>query len=116
MDSWFGAIGGFIGTCTAKPNVTLVGSDNKAKAIDDTQNPYWGKMYVSSTSTADGRFFNLTRHQNFLGFSGRASGDTDFGFGTVTINGSAWTVPAVVPYETTPVGNVLYHFTTEHSF
>ena len=113
MDCWYASIGGFIGLCSAKPDVTITGT-NSAAAINDAQNTYWGKMYVSSTSTSDGRFYNFTRAQNYLGFSGRVPSDADYGFGTVTIGGTAQTVPATVPVAAVPA-NSLYYFMTEHT-
>lgn len=112
MDCKYASIGGFIGKCEAKPNVTLVGAANSTAAIDDTQNAYWGKMYVSSTTTSDGRFYNFERKQNFLGFSGRVPTDADYGFGIVKINSVVQDVPATVPNEGT--ANSLYIFNTEH--
>lgn len=112
MDCWYASIGGFIGLCSAKPNVTLVGTANAAAAISD--DTFSGKKYVSSTSTSDGRFYNFTRNQNFLGFAGRVAADADYGFGTVKINGATWTVPGVVPY-TGATTTSLYYFQTEHT-
>lgn len=112
MDCWFASIGGFIGMCTAKPDVTLVGTANSAADPGYATNTYKGKMYVSSTSTSDGRFYDFTSKQNFLGFSGRVPSDADYGFGTVKINGVAQNVPAAVPAAGN--ANSLYIFNTEH--
>lgn len=109
MDCWYAAIGGFIGACVGKPDVTLVGTANAAAAVSDAA--FSGKKYVSSTSTSDGRFYNFTRKQNFLGFAGRVPGDADYGFGTVTFNGTAQNVPATVP--NAGDANSLYIFNTE---
>lgn len=109
MDCWYAAIGGFIGACVGKPDVTLVGTGNTAAAIDETA--FQAKKYVSSTSTSDGRFYNFERKQNFLGFSGRVPADADYGFGTVRFNGTAQNVPASVP--NAGDANSLYIFNTE---
>ena len=111
MDCWYAAIGGFIGACVGKPDVTLVGTGNTAAAVAETA--FQAKKYVSSTSTSDGRFYNFERKQNFLGFSGRVPSDTDYGFGTVTINSVAMNVPAAVPSPGN--ANSLYIFNTEHT-
>lgn len=111
MDCWYASIGGFIGRCDAKPNVTISGTLNSAAAVAETA--FQAKKYVSSTSTSDGRFFNFERKQNFLGFSGRVPSDTDYGFGTVTINSVVMNVPAAVP--SAGNANSLYIFNTEHT-
>ena len=109
MDCWYAAIGGFIGACVGKPDVTLVGTGNTAAAVAETA--FQAKKYVSSTSTSDGRFFNFERKQNFLGFSGRVPSDTDYGFGTVKFNGTTQNVPTSVP--NAGDANSLYIFNTE---
>ncbi len=111
MDCWYASVGGFIGLCKDKPNVTLVGTANNAAAITE---PFSTKLYVSSTSTSDGNFYNFTRKQNFLGFSGRVPGDADYGFGTVKINGVTQNVPATVPNDGD--AKSLYIFKDAHSF
>ena len=111
MDCWYAAIGGFIGACVGKPDVTLVGTGNTAAAVAETA--FQAKKYVSSTSTSDGRFYNFERKQNFLGFSGRVPSDTDYGFGTVTINSVVMNVPTAVP--SAGNANSLYIFNTEHT-
>ena len=114
MDCWYASIGGFVGLATGGAPIAITGTNSVSPINDrtDTSLTNWNKKYVSSTSTSDGKFYDFTRNQNYLGFSGRASGDANYGYGTVTIGGTSYTVPTTVP--ATSTNNVLYYFNHQH--